>query len=279
MLIKTLFCSDIELVYVDTIEHFGYEYCVEFNNNQNRELRLYSDYSFDFLKKGQTFIFEVRNVLSYRFILGDEYIEYSFCNHKNEKLLEYWLFHVVFPIFLVFRDKRLFLHSGAVSYGDTALVFLANSFGGKSTITDFFLKKGHLLVTDDKLLIDEADGTFYAVPSFAYHRPFRDFETLGIYTKNFDPSKRKIRSMYVLKKADADASVSFEKIKGVEKFQILKGSIEFDFYFMFEKNSKYLAKMCNHIELFYVMVPWNIDRLNEVYEKIILHQKEIANEV
>jgi hypothetical protein len=218
----------------------------------------------------------VKDVVTFRWRLHSLDIEYTLEKFGTDELAKYWLYHMVVPISLIFKDSTHFLHAGAVSYDNHALVFMANSHGGKSTLTDFFLKKGHSLITDDKLLTIEKDDSFYAIPSFEYHRPYREVESLGMKTKNFDACERKITSLYVLKQEKADALICFDEIHGIEKFQILKKSTEFDFDFLFKQNSKYLAKMSNTIKIYYVTIPWNLNRLEEVYKKIVQHQKEIT---
>ena len=58
-------------------------------------------------------------------------------------MLEYWCFHIVLPIFFTIEETFDFLHAGAVEVEGKLILFVAESFGGKSTMTDFFMKQGH----------------------------------------------------------------------------------------------------------------------------------------
>jgi hypothetical protein len=64
------------------------------------------------------------------------------------------------------RMGRAVLHASAVATPDGAIAFAAESGRGKSTLAGAFVNRGASLLTDDCLLLHEADGAFYVVPSY-----------------------------------------------------------------------------------------------------------------
>ena len=61
----------------------------------------------------------------------------------------------VFLTILEFNKSRVFIHSGAVSYKNKGIIFPANSYQGKSTLTAEFLKAGADYYSDDCAMLDE----------------------------------------------------------------------------------------------------------------------------
>ncbi len=268
--------DSITLIQDDTIKESSFEYVLKFYNNQDREIKLQSNKNFttSFLKS-QKWIFTVKDVLSFAWDNSQNEIKYTMHEYGTEKLLEYWLSQVVFPIYLTLHKSYYFLHSGAVVIEDKPVIFMANSYGGKSTLTNHFLQKGHSLITDDKLGTFYKDNKFYCVSSHPHHRPFRDIENLGLVAKNFDTKVRVLEDIYILNKTDAESDITFSKLKGIEKFKQLRYGSEIEFSFLFKRGVEYLLKLLTEIDVYTVTVPWDLDRLDEVYEVIIEHQKNL----
>jgi serine kinase of HPr protein (carbohydrate metabolism regulator) len=177
----------------------------------------------------------------------------------------------VLPIYFSIAQKYRFLHAGAVEVEEKAILFMAPSFGGKSTLTDYFIQRGHPLITDDKLATFERDGNFYAVPSHPYHRPFRTVEVLGHLCANPATHVRPIHAIYILEKGEPDGEIAIRKLKGVEKFSRLHEGGEMNFSFFTPQYVTYLARLANHVHVFNVTVPHDLKRLEEVYQAIKEH--------
>ena len=143
--------------------------------------------------------------------------------------------------------------------------------GGKSTMTDYFLQQGHILISDDKVATYMQNGKFMAVPSHPYHRPYRKFEDLGYRVYNFSSKIKPIDNFYVLEKVEANANITIEEIKGFAKFDVLLPNYLYMFSYLKQKRLKYITEMLNNTKVFKVQVPWDKERLNEVYTAICKH--------
>jgi len=243
---------------------------IAYQNNQNREVYLLSD-------ENEKWAFHVESVVSFQWYKSSNDIYYTLYNNGNDELLKYWYLHIVLPIFYSLNGTYNFLHTGAVLVNEKPILFMAESFGGKSTITDYFMKKNHTLVTDDKLATFEENGEFMAVPSIPYHRPYRKLEDLGLYVENFATCAYEMNVIYQLHKADKDADIDFKEVKGVKKFSFLHKGSEMNFGFNMKHHVPYLSKMANKIRLFKINMPWNLERQDEVYHAILNHLKKVQN--
>jgi len=250
-------------------------YAMTFFNNQGRDLMLYTEKEFSCTQKGQFWAFEVKDVVT--FFWYSDTLNLEYIKHKNfsEALLEYWCLHIALPIYFTIEETFDFLHAGAVEIDGKPILFIAESFGGKSTMTDFFMKKGHTVVSDDKVATYEKDRQFFSVPSHPHHRPYRKMEDLGFLIKDFGIQPKAIHAIYELEKVDASAEIKIIELQGIEKFKSLRYASEMNIYFLKVKRFKFLMKMAKQVRVFKIQVPWDIKRLNEVHNVICEHSEEI----
>jgi len=267
--------SDVVTVQESTFKDLGdkLKYELTFFNNQGRDLTLYTDREFSRTKKGQIWAFEVKDVVTFFWYSGTLKLEYIKHDNFMEELLEYWCLHIVLPIFFTVEETYDFLHAGAVEVYGKPILFVAESFGGKSTITDFFMKQGHIAVSDDKVAIYENYGQFLAVPSHPHHRPYRKMEDLGVFIEHFALKPKPIHAIYELEKADANVEIKIVELKGVEKFKSLRYASEMNIFFLKARRFEYLVQMAKKVPVFKITVPWNKNRLDEVYSAIHEHNK------
>ncbi len=61
----------------------------------------------------------------------------------------------VFILIAEFAESRVFIHAGAVSYKNKGIIFPANSYQGKSTLTSELVKAGAVYYSDDCAVLDE----------------------------------------------------------------------------------------------------------------------------
>ncbi len=191
------------------------------------------------------------------------------------KLLQFWIFHTFFPIVLELRREYKMLHVGAVEIAGGPVFFSAPSFGGKSTLTDYFIRKGHALYSDDTLPLRKENGRYIAYPSFPYHRPYRQPETLGYRVKNFAGGPAPLKALFELEGVAADAKVEIISPIGIERFKAFFYSSFIKFSFMKKERFDFFTQMAMEVPVYKVTVPQDLERLDEVYEAIIQKMQEL----
>ncbi len=247
-----------------------------FVQDQPRDIRLFTDRELARTQAGQLWAFEVKEVVTFFWHSGTSMINYIPKDNFTEELLEYWCLHIFLPIFFILEETFDVLHAGAVEVEGRPILFTADCNGGKSTMVDFFLKKGHTMVSDDKIATYEKDGRFFAVPSHPHHRPHKEDEDKGYDVKNYAIEPKQIQAIYRLEDADPSAKIEIVEISGAEKFQLLIYSSEANLSFLKAKRFAYLTRMLNVVKVFSVKVPWDLDKLESVYHEILEHQAREA---
>jgi hypothetical protein len=224
---------------------------------------------------GQPWCYEVANVVRFYWRGGDESIYYQLDAQGNADLLGFWFIHLLLPLYLTLENKYDFIHAGAVEVEGKPILFIAPSMGGKSTMTDYFIRRGHPLITDDKLPTFIENGRFMAVSSHPYHRPYRKFEELGYRVEHFMDDFKPIHAIYVLEGSDADAEIMIDEITGFAKFDTLLPNYLYMFSHLLPKRHIYLSQMLSTIRMFRVSVPWDKERLGEVHDVLCEHSRGI----
>ena len=254
---------------VSDLQALTYE--MAFHQNQGREILLRSDYPMVNRMDIQHWAFCVNDVVTFFWRSGENVITCFQRSLWTQELCLYWLLHTLLPLYFTIEETYYIFHAGAVEIESKPILFTADSYGGKSTLTDFFLKQGHALVSDDKVATYEQGGTIYAIPSYPFHRPYREVEDLGYAARNFAKSPRPIHVIYKLEPAEVDADICINEQQGIEKFKSLRCSSEINLCFMKKKRFAYLAQMASRVPLFSISVPRKMERLPEVYERIRNH--------
>ncbi|MCO4846163.1 MAG: hypothetical protein KC427_09110 [Sulfurovum sp.] len=241
----------------------------------DRKVYLYSDREFDGSEEGQPWCYEVKDVVHFYWVGGERTIYYELDEKGDANLLSFWFIHLLLPLYMTLENMYDFLHAGAVEVEGKPIFFIAPSMGGKSTMTDYFIKQGHILISDDKVPTFIADGKFMAVGSHPYHRPYRKFEELGYHVENFTTDFKPIHAFYELEGVEGDAEITIEEIKGFAKFDALLPNYLYMFSHLKPKRLKYLSSMLNGIKVFRVQVPWDMRRLGEVHDMICEHSRGV----
>ncbi|MGB5964743.1 MAG: hypothetical protein WBG65_04315, partial [Sulfurimonadaceae bacterium] len=238
---------------------------LQFINNQGREVTLLSDAALQKKRPGKLRGLSVENVVTFWWEEGASLICYAMESEGSLELVDYWLLHTLLPLYFTLEKQYDILHAGAVDVAGLALLFIADSCGGKSTMTDFFIQQGHRMLSDDKVATYEEAGLFFAVPSYPYHRPYRKAEDLGYFVSNFTPKPEPIGAIYELERVQPDAPIEIVELSGIEKFTALRYASEMNFSFLKPKRFDYLMRLAANVPLFRVHVPWDIERLSEVH--------------
>jgi hypothetical protein len=213
---------------------------------------------------------EIKGVLKLVWFPEDRTIGYERGEGYTPQRLRFWIYHTFLPLLFQMEDMYHILHVGSVEVNGKAVIFLAPSFGGKSTLTDYFLQRGHRLLSDDTLAIEKRDdGSFNAVASWPYHRPYRQPEVLGKLTENFVTEPLEIAGVYQLDKVDADETVSLSVLKGVEKFKTLHMGTFIPLFFLKERSFTFHTCFAQSVSVKRISIPWDTVRLQEVYRCIV----------
>ncbi len=217
---------------------------------------------------------EIKDVLTLIWDAADQKIIYIKSKNYTHERLRFWIYHTFFPLVLELKQKYSILHAGSVEIAGKPVLFSAFSFGGKSTLTDYFIRQGHTMLSDDTIAIDKHGDTYCAIASYPFHRPYREVETLGYPVVNFATEPKPLQAIYLLEKSEPGALVEIAEIKGIEKFKAFYYSSFIDFDFMKQRRFVFFSEMAKHIPAYKVKVPWNIQRLGEVYHAICSNESK-----
>ena len=186
--------------------------------------------------------------------------------------LRFWVYHTFLPLLFQMEGIYNILHVGSIEVEGKAVILMAPSFGGKSTLTDYFLQQGHRLLSDDTLAIETlSDGTYLAVASWPFHRPYREPEVLGKEAEHFVTRDLEIAAIYRLEKAEEDAIVEIEESSGIEKFKTIHAGTFIPLSFLKQKAFDFHTSFAKAVPVYNITVPWDLERLEEVYQMICEH--------
>lgn len=270
---KIINCIIFKYIEEDNSFSSDFSYMLYLNNNQYRVVSITSNSSFEELKANQNIYFHIEDVITFLVRLNTNKIYFKYHKYGNQELLKYWLFHTFLPILFTLENKYYFIHAGAVEIDGKPILFIANSFGGKSTLTDFFIQKNHTMISDDKVATYIQNDLVYSVPSYSYHRPYRKVEDLGIYVENFAKKNKPISKIYNLIKSDKNEKITINEIIGIKKFTALRYATDIDLQVNKESRFNMLSKIANNIKVYDISIPWDLDRLEDVYQTILEHNK------
>ncbi len=234
-----------------------------------RTLYYLSDEAFENIDSCCEWGIEIENVLTLRWDPEERRIYYRKEKFFTRGRLRFWVLHTFLPLVFELERRYRILHVGSVLVEEKPILFSAFSFGGKSTMTDYFLRQGHPLLSDDSLGIEKREDGYYAIPSYPFHRPYREVEALGFHTENFAPEPRPLHAVFTLKQAAPDADVRIDELKGIEKFKAFHYSSFIDFDFMKRERFTFFTEMAKAVPVYRVNVPWDLARLPEVYDAIV----------
>jgi len=243
----------------------------EYNLLSGREARYGAASPYAECEKGCLWGVEVKDLVAFAWVRGEHILYYRPCPQLIPELLRFWVLHTILPMMFSLDRTYSILHVGAVEVEGAAVIFSAESFGGKSTLTDYFIRQGHALLSDDTLGVYREDEHFMAVASYPFYRPYREAESLGYRASEVSSTPKMIKGVYLLEPADAEASVSISPLYGVEKYRALHFSTFIDFDFLKEQTFKEMSAFVKHTAVYRIVVPWDLGRLSEVYEMIVEH--------
>ena len=217
---------------------------------------------------------DIQGVMTLLWNPSEQTIYYVPKEGYNKERLRFWVYHTFFPMVLELMRRYTVLHVGAVEVEGVPILFSAPSFGGKSTMVDYFVKAGHTLYSDDALAIERSDSEYLAVASYPYHRPYRKPEELGYRVEAFGAIPKNVGALYLLDKQTASDEIKITELKGIEKYKAFHHSIFIEFSFRKQERFRFFSEMARHIPVFKISYPHDMERLADVYCKIVTHVKE-----
>lgn len=234
-------------------------------------------YSFHFplaQSKGKAveWMMQVKNVLSLVWFPDRRIIGYKKDDGYTPQRLRFWVYHTFLPLLFQIECIYQILHVGSVEVAGKPILFSAPSFGGKSTMTDYFIRHGHPMLSDDTLGIEQRDDDYYAIASYPFHRPYREPETLGAPVKIFSTEVKPIRAVYILNMVETAEEIKVSEIIGIEKFKSLYFSSFMAFPHLQEDRFKFSAQIAKKIPVYQITYPQDLSKLPEVYAAIITHE-------
>lgn len=229
-----------------------------------RQLVAHSDAPVDAVVSGQPWWVSVEDDLFFHWRSGEPEVIYELSSAAGVKELAFWFTHMVLPIILASNRALDFLHAASVDVGGQALVLLAPSQGGKSTLAGTMVERGHALITDDKLGTYREADRFFALPSHGYHRPFRAPGHLGIPAARTTAEATPIGLLCTLERVGAENPVRIEAVQGSGKFAHVLHNSVFAFRFRARDHLAYVSALLNEVPLVTLQVPDDIERLGEV---------------
>lgn len=241
----------------------------EFYPMSGQEARYCSWVPFEEADENFSWALEIKDVLTLIWNTEDRSIIYTKGENYTPQRLRFWVYHTFFPLVLELQRKYHILHVGSVEIEGKPVLFSAFSFGGKSTLTDYFIQKGHTMISDDSMAIDKRGDAYCTIASYPFHRPYREVETLGYPVENFATESKPLHAVYLLEKSEPDAAVGIEELKGIEKFKAFHYSTFINFPFMKQERFAFFTQMAKHVSVYKVNVPWDLQRLEEVYKTIV----------
>lgn len=243
--------------------------------SHNRDLYMLSADELDCLESAGGRAFEVEDVVTFSWLSGAHEVKYTVGPEGSSERVSFWFIHIFLPLYLSLERNFDFLHAGAVEVEGEAILFVAPSTGGKSTLIEYFLSRGHPLITDDKLATSVAVERLFAIPSHGCYRPYRRFEDLGHRAELYARAELPVRAIYLLKRVEANDDVVFDEIHGFRKFDRLMPHYIFGFRHLKARRLKYLASLVNAVPVYEVSVPHDLERLSEVHRAICEHNRKL----
>lgn len=238
-----------------------------------RRTRHHADNHFEKCLAGCRWGVEIADVGIFSWQIGSSTIEVERGPLCTDERLRYWILHTILPFMWTLSERYEFIHAAGIEVEGASIAITAPSFGGKSTMAAMFVEKGHTFLSDDMLGIDRSSTPFCVVPSYPYYRPYRQPEDLGYRVEQFASGSRPLERFYLLEKSPADAPVEIQPIIGVEYFKSLHFARFVPFDFLKARHLHFLAEFAETIPGYRITVPWNLDRLNEVYTALVEHKR------
>lgn len=262
----------------EPLDRTALKYCSEYEKRADiREVRYCAEREFtQCLDRGCTWSLEIQPVVTFVWQMESLTVTYEPHTLFTAPLLEFWALYLLFSLKITLEDKYDIFHGAGIEVEGECIAFNANCYGGKSTLTDYFVQQGYPVFADDILPIYHQDNTYFALSSYPYIRPNRQKESLGYRVHNVPGAAKPLRRIYLLEKAQADAPVTIEKVTGLDRFRTFHYRAKNQFEFLGPHLLKKHCKMALDIPIYRITLPWDKSRLEEIKQAILeAHSKSV----
>lgn len=167
-----------------------------------------------------------RDICSFRISIGNSAIRCARGREGGPEHVREWLLHYALPLLLLSENHLQFLHGSAVLIDGRAVGFLAPSGGGKTTLAEYFARRGHGFLTDEKLGFMAREQRFLAVPSTPFYRR-TEANQRWRPVNNFSALPAPLAALYVLSPADGNAKPAVTPLPAPEAAFALARRCEF----------------------------------------------------
>ena len=198
------------------------------------------------------------------------------------------------------RQGVLVFHASAVEVGNQAVAFMAESGRGKSTLAANFSVNEYRFLTDDGLVVKEADGRYFALPSHPSIRLWADSEEALVppsskpepavhFTSKsrfmagdsmaFCDQPRRLARVYFLGDGRAD-DITFERLSASEALvELVRHSFLLDIEdkALLASHFDRIAQLAQAPVYFRLDYPRNYDVLSRVRQAVVEHASGTQN--
>ncbi|MDZ4728450.1 MAG: hypothetical protein SH820_00710 [Xanthomonadales bacterium] len=223
-------------------------------------------------------VLEVEGAVSFFGHGGTGVISYQPVKPGEIHLVPFWFIHVVLPMYLSFMNGLHFFHAAAVEVEGEAMLIMAPSMGGKSTLAAHFLQMGHDLLADDKVMVRLEGERFWAATSHDRYRPYRKFEDLGVRAIRSAEKPLPIKAAILLQPEEPGTPIAVEPIPGRERFETLSAFTLFRTDDPTQGVIGPTGLMASRIPMYRVFIPRDLHQLPLVYQTIIEGLKRPSRE-
>jgi hypothetical protein len=268
--LNTTITNTLPKITVEKHDLLFFPWHTEYLPHSGREVRYASMLPFrENIRKKMPWAMHIKDVATLMWIPKEQKIGYSIEKAFTPERLRFWVYHTFLPLLFEMQQQYHIIHAGGVELSDKALLFIAPSFGGKSTLTASLHQDGYRLLGDDTIALKATGKGVNAIASYPFYRPYREPETLGYQTQLYVTKTLDDISLCILKKVPADALCTIEPIHGVMRFKALHLSAFVPIPFLKKQMFQTQQLLLQHIPVYEITVPWDKTRLNEVKTKLI----------
>lgn len=211
---------------------------------------------------------EVEGALRFFWRVGEGEICFEYTGVADEQRLVFWFLHIVLPFRLTLEQHAAFLHASAVVVDARAVLFVAPTGTGKSTLARCFVDRGHALLSDDKLALRHSGGQYRAAPSHGRLRHYRAHEDLGEPVAQVADSPSPVAAVFALSRNDGIMTSSAQALTGARAFQVFHRHTLYAFTLPAETALHQAARLASRIPAFSFQLPDDRKALSGVYDSI-----------